>query len=54
VAGSSGHSKPLGFIKCWEIPMYLSDCWLLKKGSSPWSFLVHSLVSSEECTASIL
>jgi hypothetical protein len=29
-----------GFIKCWEILDYLSDCWLLENVSAPWSQLM--------------
>jgi hypothetical protein len=29
--------KYSGTIKCWEIVEKLSDWWLLKKGSAPWS-----------------
>jgi hypothetical protein len=36
--GSCEHgNEPSGFIKCWEILQWLSDWWLLKKGSAPWS-----------------
>jgi hypothetical protein len=32
------HGKELsGSIKCWEILDWLSNCWLLKKDSAPWS-----------------
>jgi hypothetical protein len=38
VEGSWEHSyEPVGFIKCWEILEYMSDWWLLRKDSVPWS-----------------
>jgi hypothetical protein len=30
-------NEPSGSVKCWEFLEWLSDCWLLKKGSTPWS-----------------
>jgi hypothetical protein len=30
-------NEPSSSIKCWEILKYLSDWWLLKKDSAPWS-----------------
>jgi hypothetical protein len=38
VVGSLEHSNdPLDFIKFWEFLVLLSTCWLLVKGSVPWS-----------------
>jgi hypothetical protein len=38
VVGACGHSNdPLGSIKFWEFLVWLSNCWLLVKGSVPWS-----------------
>jgi hypothetical protein len=38
VEGFCEHGNgPLGSIKCWEIPEWLSDRWLLMKGSASWS-----------------
>jgi hypothetical protein len=39
VVASSEHGNELsGSIKCWEILEWLSDWWLLKKGSAPQTF----------------
>jgi hypothetical protein len=39
--GSCQHGNECsGFIKCWEILDYLSDCWLLENVSAPWSSLM--------------
>jgi hypothetical protein len=41
VAGSCVHgNEPTGSITFWEILEYLSNWWLLKKDSAPWSYLV--------------
>jgi hypothetical protein len=41
VEGSCQHGNELsGSVKCWEVLEQLSDWWLLKKGSAPWSELV--------------
>jgi hypothetical protein len=38
VEGSFEHgNEPLGSIKCWEILEQLSNWWLFKKDSAPWS-----------------
>jgi hypothetical protein len=38
VEGSCEHvDEPSGSIKCLEILQWLSDWWLLKKDSAPWS-----------------
>jgi hypothetical protein len=38
VKGSCEHdNEPTGSIKCWEILEWLSDWWLPKKDSAPWT-----------------
>jgi hypothetical protein len=45
VEGSCKHgNENSGSRKCWEILEWLSDWWLLKKDSAPWSLLVSSLI----------
>jgi hypothetical protein len=41
VAGSCEHdNEPSGSIKGGQLLDQLSDCWLLKKDSAPWSYLI--------------
>jgi hypothetical protein len=43
VEGSCEHNnEPSSFIKHWEILEYLSDLWLPKRDSAPWSSLISS------------
>jgi hypothetical protein len=38
VVGFCKHdNEPSGSIKFWEILVYMSSCWLLKKDSAPWN-----------------
>jgi hypothetical protein len=36
-------NEPSGSIKCWEIVEWLSNWWLLKEGSAPWSQSVNQI-----------
>jgi hypothetical protein len=38
-------NEPSGCTEFWEILEWLSDWWLLKKGSAPWSELVYCMCS---------
>jgi hypothetical protein len=33
-------NEPSGSIKCWVFLEWLSNCWILRKDSAPWSQLV--------------
>jgi hypothetical protein len=45
VEGSCEHgNETLGSIKCWEVLEWLYKWRLLKKGSAPWTSLLHIVV----------
>jgi hypothetical protein len=55
VEGSYKHGNvPSGSTKFWEIPKWLSDWRLLKKGSVPWSWLVSFIKAMEGCDAGLI